>query len=141
MGWLVGTEATNIYKVWIPQSERVVTSRDVRINEDVVYDPQHFKDPPQREQALSATLNDVDVVESNNDMLLIGSDTAEPTETQIGAQSHEAPPADSGGDGASLQEMPAVAMLRDASTLWPYPTRVSLGSGPHQRSNYHTRGT
>ncbi|XP_014550234.1 hypothetical protein COCVIDRAFT_66799, partial [Bipolaris victoriae FI3] len=29
MGWLIGTEGTNIYKVWIPASNRVITSRDV----------------------------------------------------------------------------------------------------------------
>ena len=88
----------------------MVTSRDVRIDENVTYDPQHSKDPLQRKQALSATLNDVDLDESDNDMLLIGSDVAEPTETQIGAQGHEAPPAGS-GDGASLQGIPAPAML------------------------------
>jgi hypothetical protein len=39
IGWLVGIEATNIYKVWIPQSNCVITSRDVRIDEKVLYDP------------------------------------------------------------------------------------------------------
>ena len=67
-------------------------------------------------------------------MLLMGSDTAEPRETQAGEQSHEAPPAGSGGDRSSLREIPPQVLLRGAPTRWPYPTPVSLGSGPHQRS-------
>ena len=43
-------------------------------------------------------------------MLLIRSDVAELTETQIRAQGYKAPPAGS-GDEASLQGMPAQAML------------------------------
>jgi hypothetical protein len=81
IGWLIGIEATNIHKVWIPHSNRVITSRDVRIDENVVYKPQYSKVSPQREQALSTILNDIDLDESDNDMLLIGSDTAEPRET------------------------------------------------------------
>ena len=134
MGWLVGNEATNIHKVWIPHSNRVITSRDVRIDENVVYNPQYSKAPPQREQALSTILNDIDLDESDNEILLIGSDTAELRETQAGEQSHEAPPAGSGGDRLSLREIPPQALLRGAPTRWPYPTPVSLGSGPHQRS-------
>jgi hypothetical protein len=80
----------------------VITSRDVRIDENVVYDPQCPKVPLQREQALSAALNNVDLDESDNNMLLIGSDTAEPRETQAREQGHEAPPAGLGGDGTSL---------------------------------------
>ncbi|KAE8855424.1 hypothetical protein PTNB73_10081 [Pyrenophora teres f. teres] len=52
MGWLVGMEATNIYKIWIPQSNRVITSRDVRIDEKVLYDPQQSTAPLERSQAL-----------------------------------------------------------------------------------------
>ncbi|KAK1913027.1 hypothetical protein P3342_004963 [Pyrenophora teres f. teres] len=43
MGWLVGIEATNIYKIWIPQSNRVITSRDVRIDKKVLYDPSNLQ--------------------------------------------------------------------------------------------------
>jgi hypothetical protein len=89
----------------------VITSRDVRIDENVVYDPQHSKVPLQQEQALSATLNDVDIDELDNDMLLIGSNTAEPRGTQAREQGHKAPPAGSGGDGTSLQEIPPQVML------------------------------
>jgi hypothetical protein len=134
MGWLVGIEATNIHKVWILHSNRVITSRDVRIDENVLYNPQYFKAPPQRKQAPSTILNNVDPDELDNDLLLIGSDTAELRETQAGEQSHEAPLAGTGGDGTSLRETPPQVMLRGAPTRWLYPTPVSLGSGPHQRS-------
>ncbi|KAK1914132.1 hypothetical protein P3342_007378 [Pyrenophora teres f. teres] len=67
MGWLVGMEATNIYKIWIPQSNRVITSRDVRIDEKVLYDPQQSTAPLERSQALSTLLNDIDMNESDED--------------------------------------------------------------------------
>jgi hypothetical protein len=109
----------------------VVTSRDVRIDKNVVYDPQHSKVPPQQEQALSATLNDVDIDESDNNMLLIRSNTAKPRGTQAGEQGYEALLAGLGRDGRSLQEMPAPAMLQGAPARCLYLTLVSLGSGLH----------
>jgi len=39
-GYLVGFEASNIYRVWIPATDRVVRTRDVKIDENVRYRPQ-----------------------------------------------------------------------------------------------------
>ncbi|KAE8852990.1 hypothetical protein PTNB73_10517 [Pyrenophora teres f. teres] len=89
MGWLVGMEATNIYKIWIPQSNRVITSRDVRIDEKVLYDPQQSTAPLERSQALSTLLNDIDMNESDEDALPNGSDTAEPVEASAGSRDQE----------------------------------------------------
>jgi hypothetical protein len=115
MGWLVGTEATNIHKVWIPQSNRVIISQDVRIDEKVMYDPQQSIDPPQREQALSTTLNDVDLDDSDNNVPLIGSDTAEPAEAPTEPHGQDALPT-----GASNEAFPQVrlpqAVTRGPST-------------------------
>jgi hypothetical protein len=44
-------------------------------------------------------------------MLLIGSDTAEPRETQAGEQSHEALLVGLGGDRLSLREIPLQVLL------------------------------
>jgi hypothetical protein len=37
-GWLVELEAINIHKVWILHLDRVVRSRDVQVDEKVMYD-------------------------------------------------------------------------------------------------------
>jgi hypothetical protein len=38
-GYLVGFEASNIYRVWIPATDRVVRTRDVKIDESKRYEP------------------------------------------------------------------------------------------------------
>ena len=39
LGYLVGIEASNIYRIWMPMTNRVIRSRDVRIDETVRYKP------------------------------------------------------------------------------------------------------
>jgi len=39
-GYLVGFEASNIYRIWIPATDRVVRTRDVKIDETQRYKPQ-----------------------------------------------------------------------------------------------------
>ena len=39
IGYLVGYDSTNIYRIWIPSRDVVVSSRDVTFNEMVTYDP------------------------------------------------------------------------------------------------------
>jgi len=65
MGWLVGFSATNIYKVWIPHLNRVIISRDVQIDEKVMYDPALVTVPEGSGHAVSITLNEVDLDESD----------------------------------------------------------------------------
>ncbi|KAI1002788.1 hypothetical protein K3495_g5413 [Podosphaera aphanis] len=42
IGYLVGWESTNIYKVWIPSLKGVINSRDVMIDSGNLYNPQHL---------------------------------------------------------------------------------------------------
>lgn len=65
MGWLVGLDATNIYKVWIPQLDRVIASRDVQIDEKVMYKPEITTALPDSGQSLSTTINEVDLDEED----------------------------------------------------------------------------
>lgn len=46
IGYLVGYESTNIYRIWIPVLSRVVATRDVVFDEDSIYDPSiaHLQD-------------------------------------------------------------------------------------------------
>lgn len=39
IGYLIGWESTNIYKVWVPSLERVINTRDVLIDSGKLYDP------------------------------------------------------------------------------------------------------
>src|SRR6185369_15582914 len=75
MGWLIGLDATNIYKVWIPQLGRVVVSRDVQVDEKVMYDPQLTTTLPESGQTLTITLNEVDLDEDDIEPLPIVEDT------------------------------------------------------------------
>lgn len=44
-GYLVGFEASNIYRVWIPATDRVVRTRDVKIDETQRYKPPTSEEP------------------------------------------------------------------------------------------------
>ncbi|KAM5528855.1 reverse transcriptase domain protein [Fusarium oxysporum f. sp. phaseoli] len=75
-GWLVGFDATNIHKVWIPHLDRVIVSRDVQIDEKVMYDPQLATTRPESGQALAITVNEVDLDEEDVEPLPITEDIA-----------------------------------------------------------------
>ncbi|KAH7114777.1 hypothetical protein B0J13DRAFT_573262 [Dactylonectria estremocensis] len=74
MGWLVGLDATNIYKVWIPHLDRVIVSRDVQVDEKVMYDPQLATTLPESGQTLTITINEVDLDEEDIEPLPIMED-------------------------------------------------------------------
>ena len=76
MGWLVGLDATNVYKVWIPQLDRVVASRDVRIDEKIMYDPHRLEPLPEEGHALSVSINEIDLDEEDIQEMLIWEDTS-----------------------------------------------------------------
>lgn len=88
MGWLIRTKAINIYKVWIPQSNRVITSRDVRIDEKILYDPRQSMDLPRENQALLAMLNEIDMDKLEDDIIPNGNDITELAQSKAKAQ-HE----------------------------------------------------
>jgi len=37
IGYLVGYDSTNIYRIWVPSKRRVVSTRDVTFNEELTY--------------------------------------------------------------------------------------------------------
>ncbi|RKK56334.1 hypothetical protein BFJ69_g17657, partial [Fusarium oxysporum] len=76
MGWLVGLDATNIYKVWVPHLDRVIVSRDVQVDEKVMYDPQLATTLPESGQTLAITINEVDLEEEDIEPLSIMENTA-----------------------------------------------------------------
>jgi hypothetical protein len=56
IGYLVGYHASNIYKIWIPQLDRVIISRNVRFDEDLLYDPEQEKAVGQPLEIVRATI-------------------------------------------------------------------------------------
>ncbi|KAH7464328.1 hypothetical protein FOMA001_g17638 [Fusarium oxysporum f. sp. matthiolae] len=89
-GWLVGFDATNIHKVWIPHLDRVIVSRDVQIDEKVMYDPQLATTLPESGQALAITVNEVDLDEEDVEPLPITEDIA--TSVPVSIQTEVEPP-------------------------------------------------
>ena len=39
IGYLIGYDSTNIYRIWLPTQDRVIRTRDVTFNEKALYDP------------------------------------------------------------------------------------------------------
>ena len=39
LGYLVGYDSTNIYRIWIPSRSKVIRTRDVRMKDDLFYNP------------------------------------------------------------------------------------------------------
>ena len=39
IGYLVGYDSTNIYRIWIPSRKKVIRTRDVTMNNNLLYDP------------------------------------------------------------------------------------------------------
>ena len=37
IGYLVGYDSTNIFRIWIPSFKKVIRTRDVKFNDDVFY--------------------------------------------------------------------------------------------------------
>ncbi|SCO78293.1 uncharacterized protein FRV6_02506 [Fusarium oxysporum] len=62
--------------LWIPHLDRVIVSRDVQIDEKVMYDPQLAITLPESGQALAITVNEVDLDEEDVEPLPITEDIA-----------------------------------------------------------------
>ncbi|KAG7000845.1 Copia protein [Fusarium oxysporum f. sp. conglutinans] len=69
-------DTTNIYKVWVPHLDRVIVSRDVQVDEKVMYDPQLATTLPESGQTLAITINEVDLEEEDIEPLSIMENTA-----------------------------------------------------------------
>src|SRR5205809_5995269 len=60
IGYLVGYQGSNIYRIWVPQNGEVIVVRDVEFKEDEIFDP---KDKPTREHRLRIYRADPDGAE------------------------------------------------------------------------------
>ncbi|KAK2684288.1 hypothetical protein QWA68_016768 [Fusarium oxysporum] len=62
--------------VWVPHLDRVIVSRDVQVDEKVMYDPQLATTLPESGQTLAITINEVDLEEEDIELLSIMENTA-----------------------------------------------------------------
>ncbi|KAI8397360.1 hypothetical protein FOFC_20632 [Fusarium oxysporum] len=76
--------------VWIPHLDRVIVSRDVQIDEKVMYDAQLATTLPESGQALAITVNEVDLDEEDVEPLPITEDIA--TSVPVSIQTEVEPP-------------------------------------------------
>ena len=63
--------------MWIPHLDRVVRSRDVRIDEKVKYNTDFDTTVPESGQTLTITINEIDLDEKDMDPSLIIEDTTQ----------------------------------------------------------------
>ena len=61
IGYLVGYESTNIYRIWIPSESRVVATRDVTFNETLFYNPNEPALASQLREGVSHLLNEIEI--------------------------------------------------------------------------------
>ena len=61
LGWLMGFEGSNIYRVWIPHKNRVIRSRDVRIDETVQYSGEQSEIEPRLQIAIDEILDIIEI--------------------------------------------------------------------------------
>jgi hypothetical protein len=79
IGYLVGYQGSNIYRIWVPQNSEIVTVRDVEFNEDEIFDPEQ---EPIRKHRLRIYRKDPDGVQPLPD---IHQEQEEDTDSEIGS--------------------------------------------------------
>ncbi|EMT69241.1 hypothetical protein FOC4_g10000290 [Fusarium odoratissimum] len=131
-GWLVGFDATNIHKVWIPHLDRVIVSRDVQIDEKVMYNPQLATTPPESGQALAIMVNEVDLDEEDVEPLPITEDIA--TSVPVSIQTEVEPP--SLGLLLTPQSSPERATAGEIQVEQPDVLRPPNQAALHQASSH-----
>ena len=68
LGYLVGYDSTNIFRVWMPSKERVIRTRDVRFDDYGMYDPHEVEvgNLKEAEEVIDAVIIPTDVVSNMN---------------------------------------------------------------------------
>ena len=66
IGFLVGYESTNIYRIWIPHKRKVISARDVIFNEDEVWDQKPIRFSPDEIQELNDAVEVVEVPQTED---------------------------------------------------------------------------
>ena len=117
IGYLVGYRASNLYRIWVPALQEVITARDVRFDETAFFDPkEEVKDPvtvtEYRPMAEILAVPDI-IPEFDLDVGdLISIDEAAESHTDLQVPTF----ADGQGDNLAGSGLPAVASPASATT-------------------------
>lgn len=80
-GWITGMAASNIYRVWLPQLQRIICSRDVIVDESIKYDKDHIPSPIKESEIIILASNDIEDAEIQELLLeQLSEQTAKPQE-------------------------------------------------------------
>lgn len=60
IGYLVGYYATNIYHIWVPQLNRVIITRNIMFNKEILYAPKQEKEEGQPLKILQTIVEEID---------------------------------------------------------------------------------
>jgi hypothetical protein len=79
IGYLVGYESTNIYRVWIPHKKKVISTRDVIFNEEQFFDGKPMRLTNELMTALDEAIESVELPpETNQEDIQLRPDNLEP---------------------------------------------------------------
>jgi hypothetical protein len=146
IGYLVGYDSTNIFRVWVPQKKRILRLRDVKIDETKRYDP----DNPYIEDLLKESIPgkrvilDIPELESRNQSDPFGIDESSTDEDEVESSTSQDPEQDAASTDVDAQDAPedpssplAQFLLPTPSdTPTPMPTRTpSLAQGELDKDN------
>lgn len=90
IGYLVGYDATNIFRIWIPHLKRVIRSRDVVFDEDTGYDPSNPYQPYELRQQMNEVIDLMDIPEPQGSRIF--DDILDEKETQVSRAISRRPP-------------------------------------------------
>ena len=65
VGYLVGYDSSNIFRIWVPQLHRVIRSRDVTFDESIQYRPSLAEEPISQE--ITETVASIEIQDSDDD--------------------------------------------------------------------------
>ncbi|KAL2267988.1 hypothetical protein VTJ83DRAFT_2834 [Remersonia thermophila] len=161
IGYLVGYQATNIYRIWVPQLKRVIVTRNVIFDEKLFYEPGEEHASP---QPLQITRDVVELLESDTGHRDAGvvrepddvdpespehsvsserpetsSDRPEGQDSGVGVQAESAPPADAPTE-LSKAGSPATGLPTPRPSVSPPSPHAGLGGvtdiEPHTSDAY-----
>ena len=80
IGFLVGYESTNIYRVWVPHKKKVVSVRNVIFNEDEIWNGESIQYTADRIKKMDDAIKIVQASESEAEDIQLGEDLEEEVE-------------------------------------------------------------
>ena len=117
IGYLVGYDSTNIFRIWIPSKERVIRSRDVLFNEDLLY--KDGTEQHKRKEEENPDLQLIKIAEVQDEVTTAPSEDSDEEEVSP-------PPSQHVGNTSTNEEVHESLPPAEESTLPSLPPHPSL---------------